>query len=286
MGVIPMMASDAAGMGRLDWGDPSRPVDLVFLHATGFNARTYRTLLEPLGDRFHVVALDLRGHGAATLPTNPGHHPSWRIYAEDVAGFLRTLDRPVVLAGHSMGATTALLTADRAPDRVRSMVLLDPVILARRQAAFLRLPGMWRLAMRHPWAVAALKRRDRFPAKDDAFAAYHGRGSFKGWSDETLRDYVEGGFRPTGDGDVELACARDWEAANYGAQANDPWSVLKRTPQSVRILKAGKGSTCAVTPEDAARFPDASVETVEGGTHFFPMTRADVARAALVGALA
>ena len=115
-----MTVSDAGGMGRLDWGDPDRPVDLVFLHATGFNALTYRTLLAPLGDRFHAVALDLRGHGSSTLPTDPKRHPSWRIYADDVAGFLRTLDRPVVMAGHSMGATTALLTAERAPDRVRS----------------------------------------------------------------------------------------------------------------------------------------------------------------------
>ena len=280
-----MTVSDAGGMGRLDWGDPDRPVDLVFLHATGFNALTYRTLLAPLGDRFHAVALDLRGHGSSTLPTDPKRHPSWRIYADDVGGFLRTLDRPVVMAGHSMGATTALLTAERAPDRVRSLVLLDPVILPKRQAAFLRLPGMWRLAMQHPWAVAAIRRRDRFPSRDDAFAAYRGRGSFKGWPDETLRDYVEGGFRPTAEGDVELTCARDWEAANYGAQANDPWSVLKRTRQPVRILKAGRGSTCAVSAADATRFPDASLETLEDANHFFPMTRAEAARAALVEAL-
>lgn len=281
-----MIESVSGGMGRLDWGDPDRPVDLVFLHATGFNARTYRTLLEPLGDRFHVVALDLRGHGASTLPTDPRNHPSWRVYADDIAGVLRAFDRPVVMAGHSMGATTALLTAERAPQCVRSLVMLDPVILPRRQAAFLRLPGAWRLAMKHPWAMAAKKRRDRFPSRDDAFAAYRGRGSFKGWPDETLRDYVEGGFRPTADGDVELTCARDWEAANYGAQANDPWSALKRTRQPVRILKAEKGSTCAVTAEDAARFPDATVQTVEGGNHFFPMAQADVARAALCDALA
>lgn len=280
-----MIESISGGMGRLDWGDPDRPVDLVFLHATGFNARTYRTLLAPLGDRFHVVALDLRGHGASTLPTDPRNHPSWRVYADDIAAVLNTFDQPVVLAGHSMGATTALLTAERAPGHVRSLVMLDPVIMTRRQAAFLRLPGAWRLAMKHPWAVAALKRRDRFPSKDDAFKAYHGRGSFRGWPDETLRGYVEGGFRPTAEGDVELTCARDWEAANYGAQANDPWSALKRTSLPVRILKAERGSTCAVTPGDAARFPDASIQTVEGGNHFFPMVQAEAARAALVAAL-
>ncbi len=37
--------------------------DLVFLHATGFNARAYRAMLAPLGERFSVLALDFRGHG-------------------------------------------------------------------------------------------------------------------------------------------------------------------------------------------------------------------------------
>lgn len=281
-----MVASNAGGMGRLDWGDLSRPVDLVFLHATGFNAHTYRTLLEPLGERFHVVALDLRGHGAATLPTDARRHSSWRVYADDVAAFLQTLDRPVVLAGHSMGATTALMTAQRAPDRVRSLVLLDPVILSRGQAAFLRLPGAWRMARRHPWAVAALRRRERFPTTDAAFAAYRGRGSFKDWPDEAVRDYVEGGFKPTPDGDVQLACARAWEAANYGAQANDPWSALRRVSRPVSILKAERGSTCAVTAVDAAGLAGVSVASVPGGTHFFPMVMPDAARAALAEALA
>ena len=272
-------------MARLDWGDPERPVDLVFLHATGFNAVTYRSLLEPLADRFHVAAPDLRGHGQTALPTDSARHSSWNTYATDVIALLETLERPVVLAGHSMGATASLLVAARAPERVSSVVLLDPVILSRRQAAAMRLPGFWRLAGRHPWAQAALKRRDRFPDTETAFRAYHGRGSFKGWPDETLRDYVEGGFRPTPEGDVALACAPDWEAANYGAQANDSWGALKRLSRPARILKAGRGSTCAVTPEDAARYPDVSVQTVEGGTHFFPMTQQDVARAALIEAL-
>jgi pimeloyl-ACP methyl ester carboxylesterase len=31
--------------------------DIVFIHATGFNALTYRSMLAPLGERFHVWAL-------------------------------------------------------------------------------------------------------------------------------------------------------------------------------------------------------------------------------------
>ena len=28
-------------VAALDFGDPDRPIDVIFLHATGFNARTY-----------------------------------------------------------------------------------------------------------------------------------------------------------------------------------------------------------------------------------------------------
>ena len=35
----------AGEMNVLDFGDPDRPVDLIFVHANGFNAMTYRSLL-------------------------------------------------------------------------------------------------------------------------------------------------------------------------------------------------------------------------------------------------
>ncbi len=35
----------AGEMAVLDFGDPNRPVDLIFSHANGFNAATYRSLL-------------------------------------------------------------------------------------------------------------------------------------------------------------------------------------------------------------------------------------------------
>lgn len=274
--------ADPADLERLDWGDPARPVDLVFLHANGFNAHTYRTLLEPLGERFHIVAPDLRGHGATTLPARPENRPNWDDMCSDVVDLVKAIDGPpIVLAGHSMGATLAVLAASRAPDRVRGLALLDPVILNRAASALMRVPGGWRLAKRHPWAVAALKRRRRFADIDAAVAAYTGRGSFKGWPDAVLRDYVEGGFKSTDDGDVELAVTPEWESSNYTAQANDPWGALRRVGRPVRILKAQTGSTCAVDVADAARLDGLTVAVAEGGTHFFPMIQPERARAFL-----
>lgn len=274
------------GLARLEWGDVGRPTDLIFVHANGFNARTYRNLLAPLGDAWRVLAPDLRGHGLTDLPTLPANRASWNDMRGDLIDLVASLSGPpVVLAGHSMGGTLALLTAAQMPERVRAVVMLDPVILARSAATAMRLPGGWRLAKRHPWAVAALKRRSHFENLDAAFAAYRGRGSFKGWPDATLRDYVDGGFRSISDGAVELACAPAWESSNYSAQANDAWGALRRLDRPVYILKAEIGSTCAVTQGDAVRVPQLNVAALEGGTHFFPMLMPEQARAALETAI-
>ena len=49
-------------MAGLAFGPADRPLDLLFVHANGFNARTYRTILGPLAEQFHILAVDLRGH--------------------------------------------------------------------------------------------------------------------------------------------------------------------------------------------------------------------------------
>src|SRR5829696_6963209 len=48
-------------------GSPNQPTALV-LHATGFHSICYRALAETLGDRYHVVGLDFRGHGRSATP--------------------------------------------------------------------------------------------------------------------------------------------------------------------------------------------------------------------------
>jgi len=99
-------------MAVLDFGDRERPVDLVFVHANGFNARTYRTLLQPLSSALRIWAPDLRGHGATRLPAEPDGHRSWKDHRDDLIGLLEAIGGPpVALAGHSIGGTSGLLAA-------------------------------------------------------------------------------------------------------------------------------------------------------------------------------
>ena len=270
-------------MSVLDMGDSARAPDMIFVHANGFNALTYCTLLEPLARKARILAPDLRGHGRSTLTARAGWRPSWRDLRDDLVALIDAAEGPpMVLAGHSMGAVVALLAAGRRPDRVRAVVMLDPVILPRPAALAMSLPLIGRGARRYPLVKNALRRRARFESHAAAMDAYRERGAFRGWPDAVLGDYVADGFQNVEDG-VELTCAPEWEASNYAAQGCDPWPVLHGIDRPVRIVKAEHGSTCSLGPD---RIPGVDVSTVACGTHFFPMLEPDLTRAALSSALA
>lgn len=270
-------------IAALEFGPRDRPIDVVFVHANGFNAQTYRVLLSPLAAGLRILAIDQRGHGATTLPAEPGGRRSWRDLGEDLIGLLDALDGPpLVLAGHSMGGTVSLLAAAQRPDRVKGLVLLDPVIMPWLATLYAKAP--WtsgRLWRRLPMVQAALRRRAVFDSREAAFAGYKGRGAFRTWPETMLADYVAAGFVERGEGGVELVCAPAWEASNYAAQAHDPWKAVRQVTAPVRILKAEKHSTCHAGDGFARRGKDVRIETVAGTSHFLPMERPDVARDAL-----
>ena len=268
-------------MAVLDFGDDARFVDLIFVHANGFNAMTCRSLLAPLSGSMRIWAPDLRGHGRTTLPTRIQGRRSWLDHRDDLIALLDALDGPpVVLAGHSMGGTASILAAAERPDRVSKLVLMDPVIWTRLAVAAFQLPFFDRMSSHIPLVRSTLRRRSVFDSREQALTAYAGRGAFKGWPEMVLADYLADGLVQTDEGFI-LACDPAWEASNYGAQSHDPWRALRRFGGPVQILKAETGSICHVPPHPWG-LPNVSVEVVEGGGHLFPMTKADVARDALL----
>ena len=269
-------------MAYLDFGPAERPVDVVFSHANGFNARTYRSILEPLAGELRILAIDLRGHGATTLPTVIEGRAGWTELEADLLAFLDAVaDHPVVLAGHSMGGTTSLLAAAAEPQRVSSLALFDPVIMPPE-------------ALAHPEAIAesplvqgALRRRASFPSKQAAIEAYTGRGAFRSWSGAMIADYVEAGFRATADGQVTLTATPEWEASNFRTHNYDPWTAFAQSRCPIDIRRAAEASTCRTDGHEAELTESGRIriETVPGTTHFLPMERPDVVAQALRAAV-
>jgi lipase len=108
-------------LARYEWGDASLPA-LVCLHGVTSHGRHFRPLAERLSDRFHVVALDLRGHGDSTW------EPPWNL-EQHVADVLEAAPGGrCAWLGHSFGGRVAYEAAAAASDRVERLLLLDPAI--------------------------------------------------------------------------------------------------------------------------------------------------------------
>ncbi len=264
-------------MAALEFGSVDRPVDIIFSHANGFNARTYRSILAPLAGEFRLLVLDLRGHGASTLPSVIEGRAGWMEFRDDLLELLaRVAEAPVVLSGHSMGGTASVLAAAAEPARVKALALFDPVVVpveAQRQ------PAMVESALYQ----GALRRRATFPSKAEALAAYLGRGGFKTWREIQVADYVEGGFRETASGEVTLTCAPHWEASNFAMHNYDAMAAFARVRCPVQVMRAETGSTFRVEGHEAdlAANPLIEVTPVPGTTHFLPMERPDLVVEAL-----
>ena len=270
-------------MAVLDFGDPKRPVDLIFNHANGFNAVTYRSILAPLASSLRILAPDLRGHGGTRLPTGMDGRRDWHDHRDDLISLLEAFPGPpVVMAGHSMGGTSSLLAAAERPDRVSQLVLFDPVIWGGLTNVLFRTPLLRRFSDRIPLVKSARRRRATFDSREQALAAYRGRGAFKGWPDTVLIDYLADGLTPVDDGFI-LSCAPAWEASNFVSQGHNPWRAMKTYRKPIRILKADTGSITQI-PAHPRGMAHVTVETVPDTGHLFPMTRADVVRDALFDA--
>jgi len=271
-------------MAGIAFGAETPNPDIVFLHATGFNARTYRALLAPLGDKFHVLALDARGHGRTELPAKVFGYTSWKRHRDDLIAVLEHFTAPVTLAGHSMGGTVSLLTAGHRTDLVSGLALLDPVILPATMYAGSQMPlGPLVQRFTMPLALGAGRRRATFGSREEAVAAFVGRGVFKSFPQEMIEDYVRDGLIEDGAGGFKLACRPAFEAATYCAQRHDPWGALRKVTDPLVLLRAERNSTIseAATHKLAAIKADARIATVEGAGHMLPMERPDRVRAAI-----
>jgi pimeloyl-ACP methyl ester carboxylesterase len=261
----------------------TRAASVLFAHANGFNALTYRLLLSGLAEELRIYAADLRGHGKTTLAANPKGMSSWLIYRDDILRLVQELDgRPKILVGHSMGATVSLLAAASRPDWASGLVLIEPVLLPPRDLRWIRIMRALGLAERMlPMVAKARRRRSIWPSTQAMFEVYRARGAFRSWPEAVVRDYVAGGTVDyLEDGQVRLACTPGWEAANYGAGPPDVWEEIGNLRCPTTLIVGSKRSTC---PEPMIEMllkerPDITVVRVGDASHFLPMEFPELVR--------
>jgi pimeloyl-ACP methyl ester carboxylesterase len=185
----------------------------------------------------------------------------------------------VFLAGHSMGAIVSMMVAAHFPERVRGLVLIEPVLVprfARHIAKASRLIGR---APPPNLAESAARRRAIYPSFEMALSAYRGRGAFKTWPEATLADYLRGGLIATGNGtEMQLACAPLWESSVFQHAPPGGAHLARRVRCPLTLLYAEASNTTRAREVAivAKLHRAARIVQVPGTTHFLPMERPDI----------
>jgi pimeloyl-ACP methyl ester carboxylesterase len=251
---------------------PGRGPLTLFVHATGFHARCWDGVIGEL-PRIHALAVDLRAHGSSEQ--RPPY--TWDRFAEDVLALVRELDlRDVVGVGHSMGGYCVAHAAALAPERFRSLVLVDPVILDPAILELRKAGGT------HPASEGVRKRKKDFVSPEAMFERFRTRAPYSTWREDVLRAYCLHGLRqdPRGEG-YTLACPPEIEADIYersGDQRIVP--LLPRIEAPATVLRArerkdaGPVHSFAASPTwpaTAAALPRGRDVYLPERSHFLPM---------------
>lgn len=226
-------------LATYDWGGNGALALLA--HANGFCAGVYDPMVRALGDRYRVVGLEARGHGESSSPEPPGPY-EWRNFVDDQLALVPLLlertgaPRLELAIGHSFGGTANLVAATERPDLFGRLALLDPVVFPPPEE---RPEGEWD----NPMSEGARRRRNVFASRHAATLRWGSRAPFDEFDPRVLALYAECGLRDRDDGQVELKCRREVEAAIFdmGAGFDLHASVANlRTPG--HLFRATRGN--------------------------------------------
>jgi 2-(acetamidomethylene)succinate hydrolase len=237
-----------------EWPGP-RP-NLVLLHPSSGYGRMWEWTADALGSRFHVYALDQRGHGDSGRPD--GDY-SAEEYARDLSLFFREVgvDRAIV-AGQSLGGRVGMVFAALHPERVDALALVGGPhtsnFFPTRQATINVLGAAQRM----------LVSPTEFPSREAA--SEYLRATRVRDGEPARRHRLEHNFVPTAAGAVAVKYDSVRVAMGLAHMADDLRPYAAQTTCPVAILRGTRSSelTMAEAKEIAGCWKNAVVIDVEG----------------------
>lgn len=165
------------------WGQGGPP--LLVLHGLGDHSLIWGRVAPLLGDRYRVIAPDLRGHGYSSKPDDPRAY-EFAPVIEDLRHLCQHLGwSRVTVVGHSWGAKVAARWADTFPQEIARLVLLDPFFLGAIPGGFaLTFPLLYRV-------LPFLKTMGPFPDYPSAEKVARTLKQYQGWQTDQQRIFQE-----------------------------------------------------------------------------------------------
>ena len=268
---------------------PNPPVQgtLVFGHANGFPAGTYRRLFEQWrAAGWRVVAVERFGHDPAYPVTS-----NWPHLRDQLIALVDALAKgggPIFLVGHSLGGYLSLLAACRRPELAQGVVLLDSPVVSGWRAHGVQVAKATGLIKRVSPGRVSQRRRHHWPTAEDALKHFAAKSVFARWEPEVLQDYIRAGTEPDPEqGGVRLTFDRAVETRLYNTLPHHFGALLKRHPPACPVHYLG-GTRSAEGRQVGMAMTRALTHGRIGwieGTHLYPMERPDETAQAVLEAI-
>ena len=107
-----------------DWGNPDAP-PVLLIHGGRDHSRQWDKVARGLRDRFHVIAMDLRGHGDSDWAV--GSQYGLPDQALDIVRMVEIIGKPTTIISHSYGAQSAIIGAAAYPEFFGRWVIIEGV---------------------------------------------------------------------------------------------------------------------------------------------------------------
>jgi pimeloyl-ACP methyl ester carboxylesterase len=162
----------------VDWGNASAP-PLVLVHGGRDHCRSWDWVADRLRHDWHVVAVDLRGHGdSAWSPDGDYTLPS---YIYDLAQFIHQLSVPqVTLVAHSLGGVISLRYAGMFPEKLAKLAVIEgigPTELMIAHRSQMTLVERWRQWIEERRKISGRMPR-RYASFEDALARMRSENTY------------------------------------------------------------------------------------------------------------
>ena len=244
---------------------------IVFSHANGFPAGTYRLIFEAWRTAgYEVHAIEKYGHDPRFPVTSNWPH----LRAQLIDFIEHEVGGPAFLVGHSLGGFLSLMAASKRPDLASGLVMLDSPVLSGWKARAVQVAKAAGIGERFSPGHVSKRRRQQWDSADAAFAHFAIKPAFARWAPGMLRDYIAAGTEPDGP-QRRLSFHRDVETAIYNALPHHLGRVLRLHPlrcDAAFVRGTGSVEVRQVGLRATERLVKGRVVAIEG-SHLFPLER-------------